>query len=44
MIYINGIKASQKDIDRLAKDLKNGTAKLTQIKTTKKGATAIKVN
>ena len=40
MIYINGIKATKSDLDRLLKDLKNGTQKATA-HTTKGGALAI---
>ena len=39
MTYINGIKASKADLERLAKDLENGGE--VEIKTTKKGNTAI---
>lgn len=40
MIYINGTKASKKDIKRLLQDLKNGTQRATA-HTTKGGALAI---
>lgn len=40
MIYINGIKASKKDIKRLSADLKNGKQRATA-HTTKKGNLAI---
>jgi hypothetical protein len=40
MIYINGTKASKKDIQRLAEDLKNGKQRATA-HTTKKGNFAI---
>lgn len=40
MIYINGIKASKKDLERLLQDLKNGKNRATA-HTTKNGALAI---
>ena len=40
MIYINGTKASKKDLERLLTDLKNGTQTATA-HTTKGGALAI---
>jgi hypothetical protein len=43
MIYINGIRASEKDLQRLNKDIKNGIAKITAIRKTQKGATALTV-
>lgn len=43
MIYINGIKASKKDLARLLKDLKRGIITATAT-TTKKGALAIKAD
>lgn len=43
MIYINGIRASELDLQRLNKDIKNGIAKITASRKTKKGATALTV-
>lgn len=43
MIYINGIRASKKDIARLLKDLKKGIVTATAT-TTKKGALSIKAD
>lgn len=43
MIYINGIKASKKDLDALKKALTQGK-NLATIHTTKKGNLAIKTN
>ena len=43
MVYINGIKASQKDIAALKKALAQGK-KLATIHTTKKGYLAINTN
>jgi hypothetical protein len=40
VIYINGIRASKKDLDRLLKDLKNGKQR-AKAHTTKSGALAI---
>jgi uncharacterized membrane-anchored protein len=40
MIYINGTKATKSDVQRLLKDLKNGTQK-AKAHTTKRGALAI---
>ena len=40
MIYINGTKASKKDLERLLTDLKNGTQRATA-HTTKSGNLAI---
>lgn len=41
MIYINGIKASLKDLERLFKEIKLGSVTVVAIHKTKKGATAI---
>lgn len=41
--YINGIKASKKDIARLENDLKNGKQQATA-RTTKNGNISIKTN
>jgi hypothetical protein len=40
MIYINGIRASKKDLERLLQDLRNGTQRATA-HTTKSGSLAI---
>lgn len=40
MIYINGIKATKSDIERLLQDIKNGTQRATA-HTTKSGNLAI---
>ena len=40
-VYINGIKASKKDLERLERDLKAGKGKAYS-KTTKKGNIAIR--
>lgn len=40
MIYINGIRATKKDLDRLIKDIKNGKQRATA-HTTKSGNLAI---
>jgi hypothetical protein len=42
MIYINGRRASKRDILTLLADLKTGRAKVTSDKRTKKGARSIK--
>ena len=41
--YINGIKASKKDLQRLEKDLKTGTQTATA-RTTKNGNISIRTN
>jgi hypothetical protein len=41
MIYINGIRASKKDLKRLVEEVRNGRAAIKSIRTTSKGATAI---
>ena len=41
MLYINGRRASKRDILTLLADLKTGRAKVTQDKRTKKGARSI---
>jgi hypothetical protein len=41
MVYINGRKASNKDLRKLFEDIKNGAQKITA-HFTKKGATAFK--
>lgn len=43
MIYINGIKASKKDLKALEKDIKTGKTTATA-RTTKKGNIAIKTS
>ena len=43
MLYINGIKATRKDLERLAQDLKRGTARILEIRRTKAGALALVV-
>ena len=42
MIYINGRRASKRDLLMLLADLRTGRARVTQDKRTKKGARAIK--
>ena len=44
MIYINGIKASLKDLERLFQEVKRGSVAVIAIRKTKKGATAITTN
>jgi hypothetical protein len=44
MIYINGVKASKQDLKKLLLDIEKGTTKLLNIRTTKKGATALTVD
>jgi hypothetical protein len=41
IVYINGVKATKKDIEKLNADLQKDTAKITSIKTTEKNAIAI---
>ena len=41
MIYINGVKASLKDLGRLFQEVKRGSVTVIAIRKTKKGATAI---
>lgn len=43
MFYINGIKATKKDLRRLFLDVKKGVANITTARTTKKGAIALTV-
>ena len=44
MIYINGVRASKKDLKKLLSDVEKGTTKLLNIRTTKKGAAALTVD
>lgn len=41
MIYINGVKASKADRERLRADIRNGKNRIKSKRKTKKGATAI---
>ena len=41
MLYINGIKATQKDIERLNQDIKTGAARIVEVKRTKRGAVTL---
>lgn len=43
MLYINGIKATRKDLERLSQDIKTGAARIIEVKRTKRGAVALTV-
>ena len=43
MLYINGIRATRKDLERLAQDIKRGAARITEARRTKRGAVALTV-
>ena len=43
MLYINGIKATRKGVERLNQDIKTGAARITEVKRTKSGAVALTV-
>lgn len=43
MLYINGKKATKKDIEQLTQDLKTGRAIITSVKKTRAGAFSLTV-